>query len=56
MERLRISWNGQPTSLGSMEAFASRLLVPRVLMVIDTQAGHASTKVALGLIGLIGKP
>jgi len=25
-------------------------------MVIDTQAGHASTKVAVGLIGLIGKP
>jgi hypothetical protein len=37
-----------------MEAFASKLMIPRVLVGIDTQSGHASTKAALGLIGLIG--
>ena len=37
-----------------MEAFASRLMIPRVLVGIDTQLGHASTKATLGLIGLFG--
>jgi hypothetical protein len=54
MERLRISLNGQPINLGSMEAFAFRSMGPRVLVGIDTQSGHALTKATLGLIGLFG--